>query len=284
MLVAFVIPTLFIVLSHKKLEPNPAVLTLTGELPARLIAAIFVMLGTWVVARMENRPLADYGMPPEKAFGARFWEGVVWGFAMLSAVVLIIRLTGHFDIVSVALTSPGEILKYAVGWAIAFWAVAINEEFLFRGYLLFLYSRRMNFWWGALILSALFGAAHLNNPNENVFGILQVVVVGMIFCLTIRRTGTLWLAVGFHAAWDWAQTFFYGTADSGMMGQGHLLNSSSEGPKWITGGGAGPEGSIIAFAVLLLFALLVHLRFPNALYLDAKEQKAQQQAQTAQPT
>jgi hypothetical protein len=63
------------------------------------------------------------------------------------------------------------------------------------------------------------------------------------------------------------------------MGQGHLLNSTSEGPKWITGGGAGPEGSVIAFVVLLLFALLVHLRFPKALYLTAQEQKAAENAQ-----
>jgi hypothetical protein len=95
----------------------------------------------------------------------------------------------------------------------------------------------------------------------------------MIFCLTIRRTGTIWLAVGFHTTWDWAQTYFYGTADSGLFGVGRLLNSSSVGPAWLTGGGAGPEGSVVAFAVLLLFALFVHLRFPNALYLSAKEQK-----------
>jgi uncharacterized protein len=275
--VSFVAPTIFAILYHKKFEPQSSILTLRGELPSKLIAAFFVLLGIWVVGRMENRPLADYGVPLQKAFGARFWEGCAWGFAMLSAVVLCIRLTGHFEINSVALAG-GDILKYALGWALVFWGVAMNEEFIFRGYLLFLYTRGMNFWISSLILSALFGAAHLGNPNENVFGILQVVVVGMIFCLTIRRTGTLWLAVGFHAAWDWAQTFFYGTADSGLMGQGHLLNSTSEGPKWITGGGAGPEGSVIAFAVLLLFALLVHLRFPKALYLTAKEQ------QTAQAT
>ena len=82
--------------------------------------------------------------------------------------------------------------------------------------------------------------------------------------------------MGFHLTWDWAQTYFYGTADSGLLGVGRLLNSSSVGPTWLTGGGAGPEGSVVAFAVLLLFALFVHLRFPNALYLSAKEQKAKE--------
>src|ERR1700678_2663430 len=233
--VSFAVPAVLALLLHHKLEPNNSVLSLSGELPLKAIQAVFVALGTWMVARMEKRPLAAYGMPPDKAFGARFWEGCVWGFAMLSAVLLVIRLTGHFQIDSVAL-SGGAIFKYALGWALVFYAVAIGEEFIFRGYLLFVYTRGVRFWYSSLILSCLFGAAHLGNPHENVLGIVQVVVVGMIFCLTIRRTGTLWLAVGFHAAWDWAQTFFYGTADSGLLGVGRFLNSSVRGPGWLTGG------------------------------------------------
>jgi uncharacterized protein len=267
LLISFVVPALFMILFRHKLEPDNSILSLRGELPLKLVQAFFVALGTWVVARRENRPLAAYGVPPREAFGARFWEGCVWGFTMLSLVLLVIRLTRHFQIDSVEL-SGAAVFKYAIGWALAFYGVAISEEFIFRGYLLFIYTRRLHFWYAALILSCLFGVAHLGNPNENAFGILQVIVVGMIFCLTIRRTGTLWLAVGFHTTWDWAQTFFYGTADSGLLGVGRLLNSSSVGPKWLTGGSAGPEGSIVAFIVLLLFALLVHLRFPTALYPD----------------
>jgi uncharacterized protein len=266
-LVSFVPPALFMILFRHKLEPDNSILSLRGELPLKLVQAFFVALGTWLVARRENRPLAAYGMPPRQAFGARFWEGCVWGFTMLSLVLLVIRLTGHFQIDSVEL-SGAAVFEYAIGWALAFYGVAISEEFIFRGYLLFIYTRRLHFWSAALILSCLFGVAHLGNPHENVFGILQVIVVGMIFCLTIRRTGSLWLAVGFHTTWDWAQTFFYGTPDSGLLGVGRFLNSSSEGPTWLTGGSAGPEGSIVAFIVLLIFALLVHLRFPTALYPD----------------
>jgi uncharacterized protein len=272
--ISFAIPASIAFFLHHRLEPDTSVLTLRGELPLKMVLAFFVALGTWVVARMEGRPLAAYGVPPREAFGARFWEGCVWGFAMLSAVLLIIRLTGHFEIDSVAL-SGAAIFKYALGWGVVFYAVAISEEFIFRCYLLFLYTRRMSFWFASLILSCLFGVAHLGNPHENAFGILQVVVVGMIFCLTIRRTGTLWLAVGFHTTWDWAQTFFYGTPDSGLLGVGRFLNSASVGPNWLTGGSAGPEGSVVAFIVLLLFALLVHLRFPTARYLDGQQQSAQ---------
>src|SRR5580658_2929291 len=222
---------------------NSGVLTVQTELPIKAIAAFFVLLATWVVSRMEKRSLADYGIPPRQAFGKRFWEGTVWGFAMLSAILLVL-------------------------WGATFLAVALHEELAFRGYWLFVMARRMRFWPAALFLSAVFGAAHLGNHGESVLGILQVVLTGLLFCLMIRRTGTLWFAIGFHAAWDWAETFFYGTPDSGRLGIGRFLNSSVRGANWITGGSAGPEGSIFAMVILLVCAGLIHLRFPKAIYPD----------------
>jgi uncharacterized protein len=265
--IAFVLPVPFILALRHSLSGSGSISTLQSELPAKAITAFFVLMATWMVSRMENRPLDDYGAPPRQAFGERFWEGSVWGFAMLSAILLVLCVSGHFQIDSVALTG-GSILRYALGWAAAFLAVSLTEEFGFRGYLLFILSGRRSFWPAAVILSVAFGAAHLPNHGENALGILQVVVTGLIFCLTIRRTGTLWFAVGFHAAWDWAETFFYGTPDSGLLGLGRFLNTSVQGPDWLTGGSAGPEGSVIALVVLPLCALLIHLRFPKAIYPD----------------
>jgi uncharacterized protein len=265
MLIAFVPPALFVLAWHHWVATGISGFTIKNDLPVRGVQAIFVVLATWVAARMAHRPLADFAMPPRQALGLRFWEGCMWGFAMLSTVLLLIRLTGHLQIDGLAL-SGSEIFKYAVGWALVFLCVAINEEFIFRGYLLFQFMRRVGFWRASIFLSLAFGAAHLGNHGENVIGIVQVVLVGLIFCFTIRRTGTIWMALGFHTTWDWAQSFFYGTPDSGLLSVGRLLNTTSEGPKWLTGGSAGPEGSVIAIAVLLMFALLVHLRFPKVQY------------------
>jgi len=191
----------------------------------------------------------------------------VWGFAMLSLILLVQYVSGYFQIDSVAV-SGSALFGHAFAWAITFLAVALSEEFAFRGYWLFSFSRRMRFWPAALFISAVFGVAHLGNHGENALGILEVVVTGLLFCLIVRRTGNLWFAVGFHAAWDWAETFFYGTPDSGLLGLGRFLNTSVQGPHWLTGGSAGPEGSVIALFVLLLCALLIHFRFPNAIYPD----------------
>ena len=265
--IGLILPVLLVFALHLQGKTSDAVFSIRSELPVKALLAFFVALATWIVSRMEKRPLGDYGIPPRGIFGLRFWEGCLWGFAMLSAILLVLRVSGHFQIDSAALAG-GAVWRYALGWGAAFLAVAVHEEFAFRGYWLFVFAKRLRFWWAALITSLMFGVAHLGNPGENALGILQVVVIGLLFCLMIRRTGSLWFALGFHAAWDWAETFFYGTPDSGLLGVGRYLNSSVQGPKWLTGGSAGPEGSVIAFAVVLLCALLVHLRFPKAVYPD----------------
>jgi uncharacterized protein len=265
--IGIIIPGLCIAVSHLVFKSQNDVFSVKTELPVKAVMAFFVVLATWIVSRMEKRPLDDYGLPLPQTFGKRFWEGCLWGFVMLSAIVLFLRASGHFQIDSVALTGDA-LFRYALGWAAVFLAVSISEELAFRGYWLFTFARRLRFWPSALFTSAIFGVAHLGNPGENFLGILQVVVTGLLFCLMIRRTGTLWFALGFHAAWDWAETFFYGTPDSGLIGVGHYLNTSSHGPNWLTGGSAGPEGSIFAFVVLFLCAFLIHLRFPKAIYPD----------------
>ena len=265
--IGFILPATFILALQHWSKPAGSAFSIQTELSVKFITAFFAVLASWLVSRIEKRPLENYGIPPRQVFGARFWEGCLWGFAMLSAIPLILRATGHFQIDSVALTG-NAVFRYGLGWAAVFFLVGISEEFAFRGYWLFSFARRMRFWPAALITSVVFGAAHLGNPGENILGILQVIAIGLLFCLTIRRTGTLWFALGFHAAWDWAETFFYGTPDSGLVGIGRFLNTSVQGPSWLTGGTAGPEGSILVFAVILLCALLVHFRFPKTVYPD----------------
>jgi uncharacterized protein len=263
----FILPVPFVWAFHHWIKSAGSVFTIQSELPTKAIISFFVVLATWIVSRMEKRPLDDYGIPPRQAFGKRFWEGSLWGFAALSALLLVLHASGHFQIDSVALTGAAA-LRYALGWAAVFLAVSVSEELAFRGYWLFSFSRRIRFWPAALFTSVVFGAAHLGNPGENVLGILQVIAVGLLLCLTLRRTGNLWFALGFHAAWDWAETFFYGTPDSGMLGVGRFLNSSVQGPTWITGGSAGPEGSVLVLFVFVVCALLIHLRFPKVIYPD----------------
>ncbi|WP_324147889.1 hypothetical protein [Dyella sp.] len=57
-----------------------------------------------------------------------------------------------------------------------------------------------------------------------------------------------------HAGWDWGQSYFYGTPDSGLTMQGHLFTTHPSGNPLLSGGSTGPEGSLCMLPLLLLMA------------------------------
>jgi uncharacterized protein len=207
------------------------------------------VLPAFVMAAIEKRSFGDYGLPRRQAFGKAFWVGMVWGVVAISALMLVIGGTGDFSLGRLALHGM-RILKFAAFWGGFFVIVGLSEEFLLRGYTQFTLTQGMGFWPAALLLSTLFAALHLGNPGETWVGLLAVAAIGLFLCLTLRRTGNLWFAVGFHASWDWGESYLYSVPDSGGMSPGHLLHSSFHGSRWITGGSVGPEGSVLVFVII----------------------------------
>jgi membrane protease YdiL (CAAX protease family) len=202
-----------------------------------------------VLARIEQRRWGAYGLPLEQAFGRPFWMGAMWGFAGITLLLLALHGLHAFNFGHIVLHGA-RMAKFAAFWAGTFLLVGFYEEFLFRGYSLFTLARGVGFWPAAVVLSATFGLIHLGNGGEDWRGILAAAVIGFFFCLTLRRTGSLWFAVGFHAAWDWGESFFYSVPDSGTVSPGHLLSSSFHGSAWLTGGSVGPEGSVMCWVVM----------------------------------
>jgi uncharacterized protein len=124
------------------------------------------------------------------------------------------------------------------------------------------------FWQAAWVTSTLFGYVHTNNNGENWIGIFAAALIGFVFCVSVRVTGSAWWAIGCHATWDWAETFFYGTADSGFVAPGHYLSSTPAGNALWSGGADGPEGSLLVLGVILLLLaalLLIYGRKKTAL-------------------
>jgi len=220
-------------------------------------AAIFACTGiaALIMTRIEHRKFGEYGLPARCAFRKDFWIGTLVGFLSISGCLLGIFAFHGFHLTG--LTIHGlTILSATAAWAVAFIMVGLAEEFAFRGYLQFTLTTGMRFWPSAILLSALFGLAHGGNPGESKAGLLSVVLFGLLFCLFLRRTGNLWWAVGFHAGWDWGQTFFYGVADSGIPPYHNLFGSIFHGPAWLTGGSVGPEASLFTPIVLGIVAVL----------------------------
>jgi uncharacterized protein len=119
-------------------------------------------------------------------------------------------------------------------------------------------SGNAGFWQAAWVTSTAFGFYHTDNIGETWVGIFAASLIGFIFCASVRLTGSAWWAIGCHMAWDWTETYFYGTADSGLVAKGHLLTTTVHGNALWSGGSDGPEGSLLVLpATMLLLALLV---------------------------
>ncbi|HVA63588.1 MAG TPA: CPBP family intramembrane glutamic endopeptidase [Terriglobales bacterium] len=222
------------------------------------IPLLWLGLVTLLLARLEKRPFGRFGLPGRGAFGGNFWRGALWGFLGLSLLLALIAASGGLRWGGLALS--GGALGAALAWALVFVTVGLFEELCFRGYALVTLASGLDFWPASVGLSALFGALHLGNSGESIMGALSAAGIGLFFCLTLRRTGNLWFAVGLHAAWDYGESFVYGVPDSGTTIPGSLMHPTFTGSHWITGGSVGPEGSLFVFLVLgLLFLLFARL-------------------------
>jgi membrane protease YdiL (CAAX protease family) len=229
---------------------------------AVLVAAVVPAL---VLARVERRRWSAYGLPVGQAFGKLFWVGAVWGFASISLLLAAMYGLRVFEVGHLAMHGA-RIVRFAAFWAAFFLLVGLFEDFLLRGYSQFTLTRAIGFWPSAVVLSCLFGLIHIRNGGEEWPGLLAAMAIGFFFCLTLRRTGNLWFAVGFHAAWDWGETFFYSVPDSGTLFPGHLLKTSLHGPHWLSGGTVGPEGSLLCFVVIAVVWVAFERVYPDVKY------------------
>ncbi len=221
-----------------------------------------VLFATGVMAVLERRRIDAYGLPVRLAFRSQFWEGVAIGVLGAGAVAGAMMASGSMVVGGIALHGP-QLAVDAVLWLVTMVLVGINEEYGFRGYPLQSLTRGMGFWPAAIVLSLLFGAAHLTKPDENAIDICNIILLGLLLCLTVRRTGSLWLAAGFHFSFDFMQFFVIGTRNGGAQPLGHLLDSSFPGPAWANGGPLGTEASYFMLPVIALIFIYILVRYPK---------------------
>lgn len=225
------------------------------------LSFLIVFLPALVMSKIESRAAGDYGLPTRFMFGTQFWHGAALGIVEISVLIGCIALFRGYSFGALAVHGSA-ILKWALLWALFFVLVGLFEEFAFRGYLQFTLADGIGFWPAAWVLSLGFGGVHLMNKGESPVGALSVVTIALVFALTLKRTGNLWLVVGWHAAFDFGETFLFSVPNSGNVFEGHLSNATLHGPIWLTGGTVGPEGSVFSFLTMAAAALYIHKVFP----------------------
>jgi hypothetical protein len=228
---------------------------------AEALVLIAVLLGTLIMARIEQRSFFDYGLRDRRAT-QDFFKGAVVGYLALTLMLLGLRATHHSHF-GPEYPRGTALLRAALINVLVFALTALYEEMSFRGYPLYTLTEGIGFWPATVAMSLFFAWEHTLNPGESRVGIAAVFVFGLVLAFSVRRSGSLLWAMGFHFMWDFSETFVYGVPDSGLVSPAHLLSTRFTGPAWITGGSVGPEGSYFIFLVLAIVALTIHLIYPS---------------------
>jgi membrane protease YdiL (CAAX protease family) len=234
-----------------------------------LALLVCTLFATWAMTSLDGRPLAAIGLWWDRR-GGELLTGWAVGFGMLGLLVAALLLLGFGELEPPTL-GPWAAVGAGFEWMVAAWLTGVAEEMLFRGYLFAMLGERFGFWTATVFVTALFMLAHGHNLGENPLGLLTTGVASVLFCLAIRRTGALWWVIGFHSAWDWAEDYFFGAADSGGHSLDRLFTLLPHGNVHLSGGTDGPEGSVLCLVVLMIGILALPVlarRRPGRSYMQ----------------
>jgi membrane protease YdiL (CAAX protease family) len=201
----------------------------------------------------EKKKMIDIGLRFSIKSKRELLLGIIIPFIMLLIVFLFYIVFGFGYIVEGSSTFVFDLfLAFLV-----FVLVAFNEEIMFRGYIFQKFIELTNKYFAAFLLSFLFGLAHLGNPNISILGVINIVLVGILFSICYIKTSSLWLPISLHFSWNFVQGSVFGFPVSGFNNFDTFILFVSTGPEWVTGGSFGPEGGIIASLLLLAITSLI---------------------------
>ena len=210
----------------------------------------------FTLCKVLSRSLVSFPLGQERLL-RYMMMGLGTGLAVMFSAML-----GIWLLVSATVEGAGQTVWSAIGngcgWMALDFMGALGEELWGRAIVLVV-AQRLIGWRGAMLISGLmFSGLHLSNHGATWVWLLRLFLQGMVLAYAVFRTGSLWWSVGYHTGWNWVSAPFFGAAGSGYLDEGHILNFYPRGSVWVTGGSAGPEGSIFAFvAVLAALGLLL---------------------------
>jgi len=219
---------------------NPAVAIVCGVV---LIGAYRLMV-RWLEGRRAD----------ELAFGPGLSLvpiGVVAGFGLFCTVFCALLIAGH------AVWGGFAGTKGVMTAAAAALAAAVFEELVFRGVLFRIVEDSLGTLVAVILSAAIFGLLHGANPGATPVSTAAIALeAGVLLAAAYAATRSLWFPIGLHFGWNFTEGGIFGAAVSG--GQSHgLLNVRFTGTDLWTGGAFGPEASIIAVGICLVFAAVL---------------------------
>ncbi len=224
---------------------------------ANLLAFILVTPATyfayWIYVRyIEKRELMELGASNAiQEIGL----GALIGFGLFAFVIAILWLLGFyrvngFDLVWLPL----------IGALVGAFVSAFVQELIFRAVIYRITEESLGTWWAVAISALLFGLIHLTSSGATIFSALAVALqAGVLLAAAYALTYRLWMALGIHMAWDFANDGIFGVGVAGQSGKSiqGVLQANLSGPNLFTGGAFGVEASVIAFLIILMAGIFM---------------------------
>lgn len=224
---------------------RPELITPLGGIAATLLI--------WML--LKKRSLRDLGMRVTLTGVREFGAGIVLGLGFMSMIAGILAAAGAVTLRINPSWSASGLL-----WSLMMFIwVGFSEEMFFRGYIMKTMEAlkyRLPF---AYILSAiLFALIHLGNNDISALAVFNLFLTGLLFSYMFAITGNLWMPIGYHFAWNYAQGSLYGLAVSGNDVKGVFEASFQTHVGWLTGGDFGPEAGLLDTGMSVLGFMVLY--------------------------
>jgi len=222
------------------------------------------------VRLIEKRELTELSL--SNAF-REFGLGFLIGFGLFASVILILWLLGLYTV-----NGFEFILLSLLGALFGAFVSALAQELVFRAVIYRITEEWLGTWWAVSISAILFGLIHLSSAGATIFSTLAVALqAGVILAAVYTLTHRIWMALGLHMAWDFANDGVFGVGIAGQSGESlkGLFQASLQGPELLNGGKFGIEGSLIALVIVLLAGIaILRISMQNGQFIH--RQKADQ--------
>jgi membrane protease YdiL (CAAX protease family) len=228
---------------------------------ARLLEALYrpltllLLLGGYALLLMSadqvhERLLFAMGLGKFPGWVRQALWGVAIGTALTVVAVLCIVISGSLRAVSFSISNHALGLVLVELFILS--TAAMGEELMFRGYPFHRLAETTGPVFAVVVMSLLFGYAHGGNPHASRLAMVNTFAIGALLCTAYLRTGALWMSWGIHFAWNTALGLVFGLPVSGLTDFAVILRTHASGPRWVTGGAYGIEGSVVGTIVILL--------------------------------
>jgi len=212
---------------------------------AAVLLAAYGLLVWW----MERRAASELSLT--RGAGLFVFGGAI-GLVLMGSVYLVLSSMGLVTV------SPGTGTVGLGGELAAYFAAAVLEELLLRAVVFRLVEQIAGTTIAVVFSAALFGLLHALNPGATVVSTGAIAIeAGVLLAVAYVLTRNLWFVIGTHLGWNFAEGALFGAKVSGGAAAHSVMRTSISGSDLISGGGFGPEASLVSVGLLAAVSVVI---------------------------